>query len=198
MVCCVEAFSGGGRSAPTCVSSATPHHHNKETICTMFGVDEVEHVPGYEKGCMFFVENTQTVSVGFVSIIRGKTIVMDQDRYCQYSFFGVSPGLSLPGVPGDVTIAEGIVYGVNSPSDYSGFFGGATANMVATGGGGAIAPNGVSARILILRGYATPSFGVSGTYYIQESYNWIYGKAPLELSPNSYNGFFSHNTSPYL
>lgn len=36
MVCCVETFSGGGRSAPTCVSSATPHHHNKETIPELF------------------------------------------------------------------------------------------------------------------------------------------------------------------
>ena len=33
-------------------------HPNEEYICFMFGVDEIEQVPGYEEGCMFFAENT--------------------------------------------------------------------------------------------------------------------------------------------
>lgn len=173
-------------------------HPNKDTICTIFGVDEIENIPGYEKGCMFFVENTYSVSTGVFSFVRGKTIVMDQDRYCEYVFGGCSPGLSFPGCPGDATISQGIVYGVNSPDDYSGLFGGITANMVVSGAGGAISPNGVSAKILYLEGYVFPSFGVSGTYYIQGSSHWIYGKAPVEIHPSRFIGFFNRDPVPYV
>ena len=195
MMCVAEDYggssshSGGGRNI-----GGVTEHPNKDTICRMFGVSEIDQVPGYEEGCMFFVENVYSVcAIGIVSIVRGKAVVFDQDKYCEYVFWGVSPGLSVPKFPGDAYIAEGVVYGVNSPSDYSGLFFGATANMVGMGEGGAKALNGVSAKILVLEGYLAPTFGVSGNYYVESSPNWTYGKAHFELTPSRYNGFFDHN-----
>ncbi len=105
---------------------------NIENMMAFFGVDTPEDVPVLEDNCMVFMENIVSISImGHVSIVAGHTIVMDNDKYCEYAFEGLSFGAGV--LPVDRCTTAGYVYGVKEPSDYAGFFGGASGNMVVDG-----------------------------------------------------------------
>lgn len=64
--------------------------------------------------------------------------------------------------------------------------------MVATGKGGAVAPNGVTAEILGTYGYFGPSIGLTFTYYSSLSSDWIYGKANINWYDNNYGSNYRY------
>ena len=158
---------------------------NIENMMKFFGVSSPDDLPELEDGCMVFIENIHSFTILGITIVVGKTIVMDNDKYCEYSFGGVSAGISV--LPFDICTTAGYVYGVENPSDYAGAFFGISANVVATGAGGAIAPNGVRAEILGSYGYLSAAVGVSGTYYKAASDKWIYEQADISWHQNYYN-----------
>ena len=63
-----------------------------------------------------------------------------------------------------------------------GFFG-ASAIPYSDAMGGAIAPNGVYAKILSGHSFLSASEGLSITYYEAASDSWIYGKAKINCCP---------------
>ena len=165
-------------------SESTTTDANVENMMDFFGVSAPEDIPALEDDCMVFIENISSYSIGALSFVAGRTIVMDRDKYCEYSFIGIGYGYGV--LPFDCCVTAGYVYGVREPSDYAGAFFGASANLVMTGGGGAVAPNGVKAEILGTYGYLSPSLGVTVTYYTSSSEKWIYGKANIKWHPNSH------------
>lgn len=170
---------------------------NIENMMAFFGVDTPEDVPVLEDNCMVFMENIVSISImGHVSIVAGHTIVMDNDKYCEYAFEGLSFGAGV--LPVDRCTTAGYVYGVKEPSDYAGFFGGASGNMVVDGAGGAVSPNGVYAKILGTYGYLAPSAGCSVTCYTSVSDKWIYGKAPIRWHANNYRNYFKSRTDTMM
>ena len=165
------ALSAGG-------SSGT-YGANTYNMMQFYGVNSPEEIPALPDGAMVFVESVTSVSpLPFVSCIRGRTIVMDNDKYCEYYFTGT--GASVSAVPFDSVITGGYVYGVKEPGDYSGLFVGGSTNMLYYGNGGAVAPNGVYAEILGVYGQVGPGYGVSITGYTALSSSWIYGLAPIQ------------------
>ncbi len=157
---------------------------NIENIMKLFGVNSPNDIPERPPNCMLFLENIESVTIGTFTFIRGKTIVMDENKYCTYSFYGIGYGYSA--IPYDRVVTAGYVYNVNSVNDYAGSFLGVSANMVLTATGSAIAPNGVYATTLDGTSWVSASLGVSYTYYIALDSDWKYGSAPISWYANPY------------
>lgn len=137
---------------------------------------------------MFASKISRHIRQGTVLCLQNKT---GDGSLSLYSFAGIAFGVS--GIPYDSCVTAGEVYGVNDPSDYAGLFIGASTNFIADGDGGAIAPNGVRAKIWGTNGYMSASAGVSVTYYFEASETWTYGKAPIAWHHNHYSSFFDWN-----
>ena len=84
---------------------------------------------------MYVLENTKSVGLAIV----GRGIVMDNDKYCEYSFGGFGKSMELSGII-DCTETKGYVYNVKNPEDYAGLFIGGSINLAVGVEGGAIAP----------------------------------------------------------
>ena len=172
MVHVYDGGSGGGVYAP-----------NTDYLMAFYGVDSPNKIPEMPKDAMIFVENITSVSTTMgLSIIEGRTIVMDANKYCEYAFVGIGVGKSAS-MPLDRAISQGYVYGLKHPTDYCGGFLGASANMLSDIYGGAVAINGVYAEITGGISYA-PSIGGSVTYYMTGQSDWIYGRANMVVLPN--------------
>ena len=169
---------------------------NVENMMNFFGVSTPEDIPALEDDCMVFMESISSYSIGALSFVAGRTIVMDRDKYCEYSFVGIGYGYGV--LPVDSCVTGGYVYGVREPSDYAGAFFGASANLVMDGSGGAVAPNGVTAKILGTYGYLSPSIGMTATYYTSSSEKWIYGKANIKWHSNSHRPPSKKNSTNQL
>jgi hypothetical protein len=144
---------------------------------------------------MIFVENVTSFSESRgVGIVEGKTIVMDENKYCEYYFVGVGASIS-KSMPLDRTITQGYVYGIESVDDYCGFFVGGSFNTLATVHGGAYATPRIYAKILGGMGIA-PSLSASVTWYKTSQLDWIYGHANLVTVTNPYSPP-PLNSSPY-
>jgi hypothetical protein len=150
-----------------------------------FGVDSPEDIPSIPENAMLFMEEIYTVTIGGTSYVYGKTIVMDSNKYCIYTFKGVSFGVS--GLPHDYSVTGGYVYNVNDVEDYNGLFAGASFNEITQISGGAVAMNGVYSEILSGVGYGSASIGVSITHYDTPYGDWIYGEADIGWYDNVYN-----------
>ncbi len=158
-----------------------PAGQNVENMMEYFNVDSVEDLPALDDGCMVFAENISAISLGFVTLIYGKTILMDNDKYCEYTFFGPSFGVSV--IPFDYCMTTGYVYDVYDVDDYCGFFVGGSFNGVIEVHGGAFAFNGVTQSITQGTGLLSASLGISFPHYSAESADWIYGKANIQWLP---------------
>ena len=156
----------------------TKYGKNIYNMMQFFGVSNPEEVPKLADGTMVFIEHVRSVSYNYFSEIRGHTIVMDNNKYCEYDFMGF--GLGVSAIYFDSYVSGGYVFGVKNPEDYSGVFGGISANCIADGRGAAIAPNGVTAEIIKIYGDISFSAGASITYYTANSSNWVYGQAPIK------------------
>ena len=168
------ALSAGG-------SSGT-YGANTYNMMQFFGVNSPEEIPVLPEGAMVFMEVISSASpfpasYRPITLIQGHTVVMDNDKYCEYYFTGT--GLGVSAFYFDNVVTAGYVYGVKEPSDYSGLFIGGSTNMLYDGDGRAVAPNGVYAEILGVHGYVGPGFGASLTGYTALSSSWIYGLAPI-------------------
>lgn len=165
---------------------------NLENMLSFFGVTSKDDLPVMADNCMVFMENISSYTFGSITIVIGRTIVMNEDKYCTYTFAGTSRGVGL--FPIDKLVTKGYVYGVENVDDYCGMFLGATYNAVADAFGGAKASNGVSAEIIQGQGFLMPSIGVSFSYYFSEYGDWQYGKAdinwysPLYVPPGYHVG----------
>ena len=150
-----------------------------------YGVDSPKKIPEIPEGAMIFVENITSVSnkMGF-SIIEGRTVVMDAEKYCEYTFVGIGWSISYS-MPLDRTISQGYVYGLEDISDYCGLFVGASANMLSNIYGGAVASPDVYAKITGGMSYA-PSIGGSVTWYMTGQTDWTYGRANMIAVTNPY------------
>lgn len=150
---------------------------NIDNMMKFYGVDSPNDIPVLPPNAMAFMENIRSVG----PLVEGRTILMDNDKYCEYVFFGV--GSSVTGFVGtngaDLSVTAGYVYNVNKPEDFAGIFGAASGTMTIGAGGGAIAPNGVYSEILGGNSQLAGSVGISVTYYIQKQDDWVYGKAPI-------------------
>lgn len=135
---------------------------------------------------MYVLENTKSVGLAIV----GRGIVMDNDKYCEYSFGGFGKGMELSGII-DCTETKGYVYNVKNPEDYAGLFIGGSINLAVGVEGGAIAPaltlNPVYSEIISGEGLGGGA-GVGITWYKQLSEGWVYGEAPI----NWYNPRLSY------
>ena len=173
---------------PTPTSTENKPRNNDAAVSAFYGVSSSDDIPPIPDGAMLFVENIISVNVGpLASIVRGKTIVMDRDKYCEYFFWGVGAGIS--GVSGallDKSYTKGYVYGLTNVTDYCGLFLGTSSNLVTSVQGGAWAPsNGVYAEI-IGGTNITASVGTSATYYFTSQADWIYGPVDFYIVPNVY------------
>ena len=158
---------------------------NIENMKKFFGVSSTSDIPAFADNQMVFIENIN--SFGFA--IEGHTVVMNNDKYCEYTFagFGVSiSGFMHAELTGDIAVTAGYVYNVYSPSDYSGLFFGLSATLPGYASGGAGALNGVYAKILGGTSQLAGSAGVSITSYIQVQNDWVYGEAPIIWYYSSY------------
>ena len=109
---------------------------NTEFLMAFYGVNSANDIPDMPEGAMVFVENITSVSVGMGSgIVEGKTVVMDANKYCEYTFVGICWSKSMS-PPLDMSITQGYVYGIKDPADYCGLFVGGSGNMLATSFGG--------------------------------------------------------------
>ena len=160
---------------------------NIEFLMAFFGVTSPGDVPDLPEGAMIFVENFTCITIYGVTFVEGKTIVFDENKYCEYYFTGVGVGAALT-LPVDSVITQGYVYGVNDVSDYCGEFWGLSFYCAATATGGAYAFGGVRAEITAGTGTSV-SLGVSRTYYATPQSGWIYGKASMTIvtNPSQYN-----------
>ena len=150
---------------------------NEKNMVAFFGVDSEEDLPELPENCMVFIENIWTITIAGISYVHGTTIVMDKDKYCMYSFNGISYGVS--GIPYDYCETVGYVYNVEEVSDFCGFFYGGSFNEVYRISGGAVATNGVYSEIISGVGFGSASLGVSVTYYSTAFDDWKYGKANI-------------------
>ncbi len=147
-------------------------------------------------GAMIFVENITSLSnKSGISIIEGRTIVMDENKYCEYTFVGIGWNKSLS-MPLDRIVSQGYVYGLEDVTDYCGLFIGSSANMLSDIYGGAIASRKVYAEITGGMSYA-PSVGGSITLYMTGQSDWIYGRANMVVIPNPYQ-YSPLNPSPHM
>lgn len=171
---------------------------NDAAVSAFYGVSSSKNIPEIPDGAMLFVENITSVNVGkYGSIIRGKTLVMDRDKYCEYTFWGIGAGLGGVGnVPLDMAYTKGYVYGVTDIADYCGLFLGGSNNLVASIQGGAWAPGGVHAEIIGGTNVAA-SLGCSATYYVTSQSDWIYGAADFYVVPNAYQ-YSPLNSNMYI
>ena len=171
--------------AYACMYDGGGYAPNMEYLMAFYGVDSPSEVPEMPEGAMIFVENITSISVfGGGAIVEGRTIVMDANKYCEYTFVGVGWSKSVS-IPLDRMISQGYVYGVENVTDYCGNFYGASANMLSDVFGGAVAFNGVYSEIVGGMGFAS-SVGISITGYATDQTNWIYGKANMVVLPNPY------------
>ena len=74
-----------------------------------FGVSNPEEVPKLADGTMVFIEHVRSVSYNYFSEIRGHTIVMDNNKYCEYDFMGF--GLGVSAIFFDSYVSGGYVFG---------------------------------------------------------------------------------------
>jgi len=145
---------------------------------------------------MIFVENITSLSVyKGVNIIEGRTIVMDANKYCEYTFVGIGWGVSMS-LPLDRTITKGYVYGLDSVGDYCGLFFGGSNNALSTVFGGAYASPKVYSEITGGMSYSS-SIGGSITWYMTGQTDWIYGPANMVVVPNPHQ-FSPLNPSPHI
>lgn len=164
---------------------------NIDFLMAFYGVSSPSDVPKMPDGAMIFVENITSVSVGpYITVIRGRTIVFDEYKYCEYTFCGVGVGISVS-LPLDQLITQGYVYGLNNATDYCGEFWGTSFSCAATASGGAFAFGGVTGEIVTGAGTGV-SFGVSRTVYLTSQSDWIYGRANMVVLTNS-----AQQSSPY-
>ena len=170
----------------------TEEKQNKENMMAFFGVKSEDDLPTLADNCMVFVENVKSVSFGTTTVVYGKTVVMDYDKYCVYSFVGLSRSVSATALPIDGSITKGYVYNVESPEDYAGLFLGFSASSMFDVAGFAVAPNGVYAEIIEGESI-NASVGGSLTYYSTSFNEWNYGKASVRIIP-SYRGRYYNNT----
>lgn len=148
-------------------------------MLAFLGVSSAEDLPVLDENCMVFLENYKSFSFGLVSVVYGRTIVMDNDKYCEYVFVGISSSKSLLPLPVDGGVTKGYVYNVSTPDDYCGLFLSGSANLKCDAIGGAVAPNGVYATIISGEGFGVSS-GLNVTYYFMSSDGWIYDKADIQ------------------
>ena len=169
---------------------------NIDVLMAYFGVSDPSEVPDIPEGALIFIENITSVSgaKGF-GIVRGKTLVLNEYKYCEYTFWGIGGSIS-KSIPLDVVITQGLVYGVDNVTDYCGLFFGGAYNMLSSISGGAYASPQVYAKIKGGMSYA-PSLGLSATYYWTQQSNWIYGKAPFTIVANPYQSVTSTH-GPHL
>ena len=175
---CVHILSricgGTGISHET---STLPSGPNTDNMLKFFGVSSVEELPDMPANAMVFMENTTVIRIGLISVIHERTVVMDCEKYCEYTFTGVGgPGV---GFPYDFNVTKGYVYGVEDVSDYSGIFFGGSFNYLSDIAGGAFATNGVTAEIISGNGFVSSSLGTSITNYSTPQSGWIHGKANI-------------------
>lgn len=168
-------------------NSEEVYGQNVENLLKMFGVDSEEDLPELPDNAMYFFENTTSISIFGVTWVHGRSIVMDRDKYCIYTFTGMSSGISL--IPYDYSVTAGYVYNVDSIYDYCGYFYSGSINYVYQIEGGAISSSDVYTEILGGTGYGSGSIGVSVTYYTTSYSDWVYGKAPITWTGNTYNRF---------
>ena len=170
--------------SPACgVSEYGP---NIEFLMAFYGVESPGEVPEMPEGAMIFVENITGFTFGKAGgPVMGRTIVMDQYKYCEYSFVGWGYSYS-KSMPLDRSVSQGYVYGVQHVEDYCGYFLGGSSNMLSMLNGGAIAPGGVYAVIMGGTGIA-PSVSGSFTYYKTAQTDWVYGRANMVVLPNPYS-----------
>ena len=112
-----------------------PRGLNEKNIRMFLGLSENEVIPKLKENQMYVLENTKSVGLAIV----GRGIVMDNDKYCEYSFGGFGKGMELSGII-DCTEKKGYVYNVKNPEDYVGLFIGGSINLAVGVEGGAIAP----------------------------------------------------------
>jgi len=176
-----------GLSPDIRVSNAQEHEGDKniDNMLAFFGVDSVEELPTLPENCMVFVENITTITIMGVAYVHGVTIVMDNDKYCMYSFNGVSMGVS--GIPYDYSVTKGYVYNMESVDDFNGVFFGGSINYLTDIVGGAVAPNGVTSEIIDGVGYMAPSISGSVTFYDTPYTDWQYEKAEINFQQHPYN-----------
>ena len=160
---------------------------NSQAMELFWGGDSDAASQGLPEGSMAFVENIYVIPtlIPGVSYIWGKTIVMDDEKYCEYTFRGLATGVST--IPFDVAVTKGLVYGLESATDYCGTFWGYGANFMMAASGGAVASDTVYAEIISGMSYLSGSASFSLTYYSTTSSTWTYGAAPLTEWPNPYN-----------
>ncbi len=152
--------------------------NNEDNIRQFFGLGENDELPVIEDGCMLLLENIYYAPIpGTVfSFVRGKSILMNREKYCEYVYYGISGSKSA--IPYGYEEVKGYVYGVKDPEDYSGLFFGGAWNSSTNANGGAFALNGVYSKII--SGEAlTPSLGISVTFYYSLYKEWQYGKAAI-------------------
>ena len=154
-----------------------PRGLNEKNIRMFLGLSENEVIPKLKENQMYVLENTKSVGLAIV----GRGIVMDNDKYCEYSFGGFGKSMGLSSVI-DYTETKGYVYNVKNPEDYSGFFIGGSINLTVGVEGGAVAPvvtlNPVYSEIIAGEGLGGGE-GVGITWYKQLSEGWVYGEAPI-------------------
>ena len=183
----VQGESAIGRSIACQHQNNMNMNRNIENVMNFWGVNSITDIPKLPDNAMLFMEDITSVTIGGVTYIHGRTIVMDNNKYCEYLFNGVGYGVS--GLPFDACTTAGYVYGVSDVSDFEGWFYGGSFNQLYHISGGAIAPNGVYSKILSGNGFASTSIGGSITYYSTPQSRWKYGKANI----NWYNSIY-HNT----
>ena len=161
--------------------------NNDAAVSAFYGVSSND-IPEITDGAMLFVENIVSVNVyKALLIVRGKTLVMDRDRYCEYFFWGISIGSGgVKNALANKAYTKGYVYGIEEVTDYCGPFLGGSTNFVTSAQGGAWAP-GVRAKI-IEGTNSIASVGGSATWYFTSQSDWIYGAADFYIVPNVYPG----------
>lgn len=174
---------------------------NINNMMQFFGVSNPDDVPILEDNQMVFMENVRSVAFG----VSGVTIVMDNNKYCMYTFTGVSTSIIKGSLPYELGVTKGYVYNVNTPSDYEGAFLGQSTILPGTASGGAVVPNilrlpnGVYAEIISGDSWLAGSSGFSATYYFADTSDWAYGEADINwYVPRISLLADPFNQSPYL
>ena len=84
-----------------------PRGLNEKNIRMFLGLSENEVIPKLKESQMYVLENTKSVGLAIV----GRGIVMDNDKYCEYSFGGFGKSMELSSII-DCTETKGYVYNV--------------------------------------------------------------------------------------
>ncbi len=171
---------------------------NTYNMMQFFGVSDPTEIE-LPDNAMVFLENTQSVSIfkTGASMIRGHTIVMNFDKYCEYDFHGLGYGPT--GIPlGDINVTGGYVYNIINPTDFAGFFAGASANLPSNSTGVSGAFNGVYMEVFGGESSVAGSAGFSATWYNQRQSQWVYGKANINWYNSPKSSFNPFNPTPYI